>query len=257
MATISIATAQKFVQELALPPPVSIFEAEAPSPPIFDFNAAKDQAMVVGSSIVSFVKGVTAERRGDITKSALLAQLAATKRVPDEADIFGWYNAYFDILTNIGWVIQERNFDTYYESGTNFEAHEAIVKIAEKLLDPKALAVVSATLQKLRSNAGNNPWLTLFRRMSQSARTAKFQIALANSPAAKDDLLVALMTFGLIAKSTITQTLFIRFSFSDVEMKHCSAKVSIDGTIMSSVRDIISQKIAAHAADYVRALPDL
>jgi hypothetical protein len=116
--------AVEFVTLLELPFELEYEAVETPPTP-FDFDAAKNQAMIVGSDIVSFIKGVTPERRVDIVRSSLLAQLVAKKQVPDTSEIYRWYDAYFEVLTNIGWVIQERNFSTYSEASDNFEAHKA------------------------------------------------------------------------------------------------------------------------------------
>jgi hypothetical protein len=84
MVTITPGTARQFLHALELPPSTARgFEAA----PLIDFNEQKNQAMVVASDIVSFVKGVSVERRQDITNACLLAQLAANKKVPDRSRI--------------------------------------------------------------------------------------------------------------------------------------------------------------------------
>src|SRR4051794_445942 len=116
-------------------------------------DAAKNQATVIGSDVISFVQGVTAERREAIINSAMLAQLVANKKVPDSSDIVSWYDAYFEVLSNVGWVVQDQNFAVYEEKSQNFEAHKAILSIAATLLGgaPTALALVTTTLNALHS----------------------------------------------------------------------------------------------------------
>jgi hypothetical protein len=65
------------------------------------------------------------------------------------------------------------------------------------------------------------------------------------------------MAFGLEAKATITQVLFFKFKSSEASLKHYSGKVTINTDVLTSVRDLIKNKIAAHAAGYIMALPDL
>lgn len=81
MSTITPATAHHFLSTIDLPESPTGFEAIHRGP-VIDFDAQKNQAMVVASDILSFVKGVSAERRQDIANSSLLAQLAATRRFP-------------------------------------------------------------------------------------------------------------------------------------------------------------------------------
>jgi hypothetical protein len=259
MSLTSMTQALEFVSRLELPAgPSPALEAAAEETPAFDFSAAKNQAMVVGSDIVSFTKGVTPERRSDIVRSSLLAQLVAKKQVPAASDVYRWYEAYFEVLINIGWVIQDRSFSTYSEVSDNFEAHKAILKVATALLGPTAaaLVVVQATLDALQSMPENSPWITLFNRQSQSAKSAKFQVTLAEQ-AENGEFLVSLMAFGLTATSTLTQVLFFKFRSSDVSLKHFSGKVTIDSEVLHGVREAISQKIDKFVKSYVEALPDL
>jgi len=223
-----------------------------------NFDQVKNQAAVVGSDIVSFVKGVTPERREDIVNSSLLAQLAAKKQVSDPGRVYDWYNAYFDVLTNIGWSVQDRGFAAYSEASDNFQAHEAILKVAASLLGPAAttLAVVQATLDALTSLSADSPWLAIFNRESQSAQTARFQVTLAEQ-GEDEQFVVSLMAFGIEAKATLTQVLFFKFKSSEASLKHYSGKVTINTHVLANVRDLIKTKVAAYAMDYIKALPDI
>src|SRR5262245_40695599 len=133
MSTVSEARALEFVRRAALPPQPRGRMEETGAAVTAALDAAKNQAAVVGSDIISFVQGVTPERRRAAIHSSLLAQLVAKQRVPDQRDIYAWYIAYFDVLANIGWSIQDKGFATYAEYTQGFEAHEAILQIAATL----------------------------------------------------------------------------------------------------------------------------
>ena len=118
--SIDLDHARSFVMGLDLPAP-RFGAAATPSTPI-NFDAARDQALVVGSEVVSFVQGVTAEQRGDIVNSTLLAQLRAKKVVPEPrslAEIREWYNQYFTVLGN-------RNESTTMATRSPFRTTEAL-----------------------------------------------------------------------------------------------------------------------------------
>ena len=251
-------SAREFLSSVKLPSPARARGAVEGAREIIDFNAQKNQAMVVASDIVSFVKGVSNERRQDIVNSSLLAQLVANKKVPDKKNIIEWYNAYFDVLENIGWVIQDRSFSSYTEEADGLEAHEAIIKVASVFLGaaPTALALVISTLEALKSMDSSKPWITIFDRESKQAKTGHFQIALAEQ-GDNDQFLVSLMAFSLKAESTITQILFFKIRNDEVELEKCSGKVTINDEVLSSIRDQVKQKIAAHANDFIAKLPDL
>lgn len=254
MNNISVAQALQFVAGVELPPPPCLLKSREDVQPL-QFVMEKTQALVVGSDVISFVRGVTAERRQDLVNASLLAQLVATKRVPEPTDVNTWYKAYFEVLKNIGFIVQDEHFATYSEQSADFEAHEAILKVAATLLAgaPGALEVVVTALEALKTDG---PWLTLFTRESQSAKTAKFQVTLAQEGEG-DQFLVSLMAFTLEAKSALTQVLFFKVRSNEATLKQWSSKVTINSTVLSSVREEISRRLEKHAAAYVEALPEL
>lgn len=258
MRKITRETAHQFLKGLELPPSTARGFALVEKTPLIDFDEQKNQAMVVASDIVSFVKGVSVERRQDITNACLLAQLAASRKVHDKTQIIDWYDAYFDVLENIGWVIQDRGFASYEDKANGLEAHEAILKVAATILvpSPTALLVITSTLEAMKSIEAGKPWITLFDRESKHANVARFQIALAEQ-GDEDQFLVSLMAFSLEAESTLTQVLFFKIRSDSVKLKHCTGKVTINDDVLSGVRAQIKTKIAAYASDFIAALPDL
>ena len=219
------------------------------------FNTAKQQAAIAGSEILSFVEGVTPERRQAILSSALLAQLVAKKQVPDVENFDEWYRVYFDVLSSIGWVIQSATFAEYKEKSGDFDAHEAIINVATGLMGPAAtgLALVKTTLEALQSMNQNEPWIKVFRLESHAARAARFQVGLASS--AKDgQFTVDLMAFSLKATLDIIQVLFFTSKTSEATFKHRSAKITIDTEVLDAVQDAIRAKLAGLASRYIGAV---
>lgn len=50
---------------------------------------------------------------------------------------------------------------------------------------------------------------------------------------------------------------FFKFKSSEASLQHDSGKVAINTHVLTNVRDLIKNKIAAHAIDYILALPNL
>ena len=256
MKQVTARSAREFVNALELP--ASKRGGFESAPAVIDYDAQKNQALVVASDVVSFVKGVSNDRRQDIVNSSLLAQLAASRKVPDKKNVIAWYNAYFEVLENIGWVIQDSTFSTYTQEADGLETHEAILKAAAVFLGPApaALAVVTSTLEALKSMTPDTSWMTIFDRETRTAETAHFQIALAEQ-GDNDQFFVSLMAFSLKAQAAITQFLFFKIRQDEVELQKCMGKVSINDDVLVGVRDRVKQKIAAYANDYIAKLPDL
>lgn len=154
-------SARDFVKSVTLPaaPPRS-FDVFKSAP----FDAAKEQASVVGSEVIAFARGVSAASRNDITNAALLAQLVAKKQCPEPKSlqqVTDWYETYFDTLARIGFVIQDKGFAEYTETSDAFEAHEAIIEAATTLLAgaPGALILVKTTLGALQKMSADRKGL--------------------------------------------------------------------------------------------------
>ena len=222
-------------------------------------EAGKAQAAVVGSEVLSFAPGVDSPWRQDLLHSSLLAQLVAKKQVPDPTRLFDWYGAYFDTLAHIGWAVQDKQFAVYTEASQDFHAHEAILKVAAGLLGPAAasMALVTTTLEALQSMSADSPWITLFDRESRSTHTARFQISVAEQAGAGGELSVALMAFGLEARTTMTQVLFFKSQASQVTLRHSAARVGIDTAVLAGVREALRAKLVDHASRFIRQLPDI
>ena len=260
MTIHAIGTARAFVTAAKLPAPPPPRAGMAKAIPV-GFDAARDQAAVVGSDVISFVKGLTPEQRTDVVNASLLAQLVAKKKVPEPKtlkDVGAWYDEYFDVLSHVGFLIQEKSFATYAEQSQDFEAHEAILEVAATLLtgSPGALMLVKSSLEALRKMSGDSPWILLFNRESQSANTARFQVSLVDQDE-RAQFLVSLMAFGLEAKTRLTQVLFFKFRSNQVTLQHYSGKVTINGQVLAGVREQIAGKLGAYTDDYVQRLPDL
>lgn len=259
MPTDATLSALDFIASTELPTPPLLSSRAAKN--IFDYDSAKEQALVVGSEVIAFVKGITPEQRTDLVNASLLAQLAAKKKVANPqtlASVEQWYNEYFDGLSRIGFLIQDKGLAEYQEASESFEAHEAILDIATTFLAgmPGALALVTTTLRSLQKMSTDSHWIRLFNRESRSANTARFQMSLVSEDE-QGRLLVSLITFGLEAQTTLTQVLFFKFHTNEVKLHHHSGEVTISAPLLAAVREQIANKLVAYASDYIKGLPDL
>lgn len=252
-----IRSAAEFIAGLQLPEPQLVLEGAAQDVANAAFDTSENQASVVGSEVISFVKGVTPDARKAIANSALLAQLAANGSAPS-TDIYRWYDRYFEVLRKIGWVIRDREFATYQTSGSGFEAYEAILDVAAALFGPSATSAVmlKATIDALRALKdadSQSPFITIFDQQSQHAQAARFQVSLVQDQPDKT-FTVALLAFGLEANSTITQVLFFKVQKGNATLKHMSGKATITSDIMSHVAPQIEAKVAAYQSSFIRTL---
>ncbi|MGE0705408.1 MAG: hypothetical protein AB7P22_15885 [Vicinamibacterales bacterium] len=222
------------------------------------FIGARNQALVVGSGLFSFARGVTPEIREAISDSALLAQLVANKRQAMDASPMEWYGEYLGVLQNIGWVIQGGGWNDYSTKGSAVEVHQKIIEVLTVALGPSvaATAIVKSALDALQAMAPDSSWLTIFSRESQKAKMARFQIGLveANEEA---DVFVSMLACLIEAKSSITQVLFFKFREEQATFKANSAKASINKPAITDLGPTIRTKVRAYQADYLSSIKDI
>ena len=168
MPNVTLNAARAFVLDVSLPPvdrahmPLLLDASADPS-----FDAGKDQAVVVGSGVVTFAQGVPPERRLAVTNSLLLAQLVARHNVPDASNLADWYRQYTSVLANIGWLVETNSTTQTVDNSTDFDTHDAVLSIATTLLGPgavTALKLVGATLDAGAPGARAEPTLVQLQR---------------------------------------------------------------------------------------------
>lgn len=222
------------------------------------FDAAKAQAQVVGSGLLSFAQGVTPEIREAISNSALLAQLVANKRASADKDPTAWYSTYSEVLQNIGWVLQDRGWADYTAQGMAAEVHEKIIEVLSVALGPSvaALQLLQSAIDVLKAMEPDTSWLTIFSRETQHASIARFQIGLVE-PGEDGDLFVSMLACLIEGKTSLTQVLFLKYRGEQASFKGNSAKVSINRGALEDLGPEIRKKVRAYITDYVSSIRDI
>ena len=254
--SIDLDKSRNFIAAADLPPrPKSVVSLDAATSAQTIFDSTKKQATVVGSDVLSFVTGVDETIRAAISDSALLAQLVATKKVPDSKDIYAWYDTYFDVLRNVGWVVQDNGFSELSETDGGFDVHEQILTVATAALalSPAAVVVIKATLDALKAMKSENGWLTIFQRETQHAEAARFQVSVVESGAG-GDVLVSMVAFGIKAKKVVTQVLFFKFKDTSAKVRQNSAKLSINTPALTDLGPVIRKKVRDYQNKYIADL---
>jgi len=256
---INLQQARQFVTSVDLAgTPRAILHMSAATEPSEIFDKAKQQAQVVGAGVFSFAQGVTAEVREAISNSALLAQLVANKKASAEQDPVKWFEAYSEVLQNVGWTLQDGGWADYTAEGTAVEVNEKIVEVLSVALGPSpaALAIITASIAALKAMQPDSSWITIFNRESQKAKIGRFQIGLVDKEE-NGDVFVSLLGCLIEAENTITQVLFFKFKQANARFKANSAKVSINRASLSELGPAIRTKTRAYQADYLSSIVNL
>ena len=241
------------IGEAAAAPAFAVDGTDAQAP---IFLSAQQQAVVVGSDIVSFTQPVEAEFREAITDSALVAQLAANARFDPRLDPIGWFDHYFAIMGGLGWTTQVRDTAEYRISRDGLQVHEAITEVVMAFLGPLpgAAALVKLTLDSLKAMDKDSPWITLFNQQSEHAEIGRFQFTLVRR-GENGGFLADAMCFAIQADRKVTQILFFKLSKTKTRMRRSLATVSIGADALNGLRPQLKQKLVDFRSSFLLALP--
>ena len=247
--SITPAEALQFVESVPIvaPPPSSGLESVSVAPAF----TGNDQAVVVGSQLAEFTSNVPQSLRAPISNSLLLAQLAANKSVEAGGSTRDWYAKYLDVLTSIGWVMEQGGAALSEVSGTSAEVHEEIIPLVTAALGgAAAAALIVPLLEGLEGMDDDSPWITIFERESQRVQANQFQITHVHAPDGAAPKMVMVL-FGLEARRSIVQVLFFKVSDDDAVFTHGNAHLSIDPGVFDEVAPALARKVGEYAATYV------
>jgi hypothetical protein len=213
----------------------------------------KDQAMIVDKSLISFVSGLSAENRADILESTLLAQLGANGKVSDEKDVIGWYRAYIEILTKVGWTMEGGEVQQFSAKANVVELQTVIIDILKAAFGADFLQIVTRALDGIKSLADSNGKIEAFEKNTHSASNGSFQIGVATQEG--DAVSMNLGTFLITSTSRISHILFIKFSKDETGLQYASGKMTLDQKIYENVRTLVQNKLSGRAVEFVTEIP--
>ncbi len=213
----------------------------------------KDQAMIVDKSLISFVSGLSANNRADILESTLLAQLGANSKVPDEKDVIGWYKAYIEILTKVGWTMEGGEVQQFSAKANVVELQEVIIDILKAAFGADFLQIVARALDGIKSLADSNGKIQAFEKNTHSESNGSFQIGVATQEG--NAVSMNLGTFLITSTSRVSHILFIKFSKDETDLQYASGKLTLDQNIYENVRTLVQNKLSGRAVEFVTEIP--
>lgn len=238
------ATARDFINRAELPSLAAMGVDADGGGGMPEFDSARAQALVVGSDVVSFTIGVEADFRQIIADSSLFAQLLASRKVGADADPMAFFDAYFETMLGLGWIVQQRETAEIEDSGNGFDVHEAAIGVITTFLAPMAgaAAAVLAVLQGLHKMEADQPFIKLFDKRSRHAKIGRFQLTYVHRDE-EHGLMAEVMAFALTAEETVTQVLFFRLRKGDTTLRRSNAKLSVDTAALLAIKPNLAGKV--------------
>lgn len=244
---------EKYLETLELPAlsvkKESTFESAESGPATL---TGEDQVIAIGSQIAEFASSVAEDIREDISNSLLLAQLAADKAAgtPDNAQ--EWYNAYIDVLKNIGWLVEDASWNMQEFDGVTAEVHKAVIPVITAALGASGItsALIIDLLNGLAEVSKDQPWITLFDKASKRAYGGQFQISYIHTPPGGKPVMVVAF-FGLEGDTTLVQVLFLKLSESSINLSQGKSSLSINEEAFRDAAPKVQKKVAGYVSDFI------
>lgn len=235
----------KFIQELELDIPIG------------DYIIGKRQfhtsdipsAAVDGASLQSFVANLDFQGKSDVLNSTLLGQLAANKKFNREEKPEEWYNFYKSVLENVGWVLQEFNFNKYNASTASFETSKAIIEVLSALCTGNEILIVKSAIDALNALKTEDNRVTIFEQNSHSLKKGNFQISICNQQNRQITMKVGCFYFD--TSENIVRVLWHKFNSSKCNMYSGGQVITLNEDIYSRVRDSVIKKLGDNALKFI------
>ncbi|MFN2437702.1 MAG: hypothetical protein ABR503_00785 [Chitinophagaceae bacterium] len=212
-------------------------------------KAGEEQAFLADKSVISFVSEVSEQNRKDVLNSTLLAQMAANKKFPNEGDMLKWYEAFIEVLSKIGWNIENAEVQNFEDTKNVFEVENVIIDILTSAFGGTFAKVILKTLESLKSMSSNDKKILAFEKNTHTVTKGCFQIALAVEK--NNSVSMQLGTFLLTTNSKIKQILFFKSSKDKTRLQYTSRRGTLNSEVYSDVRTMVQQKLGKSVNEYV------
>lgn len=200
-----------------------------------------DSAFMNFKSLNSFVAGVSKQRQDDVLNSLLLAQRAASKAFPNDSDIVDWYKKYFEVLDRVGWVFENREFETFNSASNLFEIEKTILEILGAALTGNQLGALKAAINAFKSLGDDDKRFLAFEKNTHTLQKGSFQMGVATEE--NDTLSISASAFILNTSNRITKILFFNSDKDATELKFHHSKATLNDNVFAMARDTIKQKL--------------
>jgi hypothetical protein len=245
---------KKFLSSLQIPSYDDIPVPRSARSGIESDDEQKPAAYVDNQSLISFAAGVTGQNRKDVLNSTLLAQMVADHYVPDPEQMDVWYQKYEEVLRNIGWAIEKKEFSNFDSGHTAFEMQSAILDVLGTLVGANQLAMLTKTLDAIKKLGDSDGRIQIFERDVKEVQKGNFQIGMAEEVGGLVSM--GMGAFMLKTKDEVNRVLFINTGKDRTSLKYYALKCTLHTDIYALVRNDILTKLGKAPIAFISKLPD-
>lgn len=211
-----------------------------------------DVAIDAGS-LVSFVAGLSAEEKDDVLYSTQFAQRAASAKADRFQAVRPWYQAYVDVLEQLGWVTEHFAFTHYDEDKGEVHMDSAAIKVLASIATAGQLTVLEGALKALQGLSEGSQEMTLLDVNSTNEFGGNFQIGAAQRA---DNGAVSLVLGAFYFKTVNQQKrfLFFRWGRKNINFWTSAQKMTLNSEFFGQVREAVTDKLGEGREQLIRAI---
>jgi hypothetical protein len=222
--------------------------------PEHDIN--KPTASVMPDTIDAFLPGVSQVVIDDVNLCKLVMQNAATKKYPEDAQLFEWYRYYVDGLSRLGWVTQNRNIQEITIKKVGLTMDQVALEMAAGLIGANAAQILAGVAKKAVEAVQKDPGaIKIFDSQKKLGTQAKFDIApvwLDNGGQAN----MILNCISLDARESTRGILFWKSTRQSTTIKSGAVRTYLDTKVFSGLRETLYKKYSESGKKFIDDLPD-
>jgi len=229
-------------------------QATFPEKPDHDIN--KPTASVMPDTIDAFLPGVSQAIIDDVNLCKLVMQNAATKRHPDDAELFEWYRYYVDGLSKLGWVTQNRNIQEVTIKRIGLTMDQVALEIAAGMIGSNPALILAGVAKKAVEMVQNSPGsIQVFDRNRKLGTQAKFDIAPVWLDSGGQPNMI-LNCISLDARESTRGILFWKSTKQSTTIKTGAVRTYLDTKTFSGLRGNLYNKFSESGKKFIEDLPD-
>jgi hypothetical protein len=248
----------EFIDSLPTLPTITQRSLLAPSEfsekPEHDIN--KPTASVMPDAINAFMPGVSQAIIDDVNLCKLVMQNAATKKFPEDAQLFEWYRYYVDGLSKLGWVTQNRNIQEVTIKKVGLTMDQVALEVAAGLIGANAAQILAGVAKKAVEAVQKDPGaIKIFDSHKKLGTQAKFDIApvwLENGGQAN----MILNCISLDVRESTRGILFWKSTRQSTTIKSGAVRTYLDTKVFSGLRETLYNKYNESGKKFIDDLPD-
>jgi hypothetical protein len=221
-----------------------------------------EQAVVMGSNLLGFGKGLSAQEREDVRNTFQLATLVANRSFDKKTQAEAWFNRLMTVMADTGWLALNARYGAFNESSQRVKLRNVLLSVLETAVkhavaSTQVGAVLSAlageTLARLPRQGDA---IELYRKSSHTDTGAIMGVA----SCAKDPEGEIILALGVVDAATERHgydVLLLDWSSDKARLHQASMVLTVAPSMFNRSREGVAQALGHRAEENIRTYLDL